>query len=107
MDKREPQIEALLNAARDVGVQSLEGLPATRANLDRLAYIARQTVIAQVATGMWRPWADAGELDELRCTVELNAPGLVVATAGAARVPISLRWDFTRTSLRFLETQCV
>lgn len=100
MEKREPQIEALLNAARDVGIQSLDGKPATRENLDRLAYIARQTVMAQVATGLWRPWADAGELSELRCTAELYA-GLTGATA-----PIHLRWDFTSTNLRFLETVC-
>ena len=98
--ERDPEIEELLDMAKKAGVNAVEGKPATKANLDTLAYVARQTVIAQAACGMWRKWciADPAELGELRCTAEIVQD----LTGGP---PVRLRWDFSRTLLRYLEVR--
>lgn len=100
MEKREPEIEELLKMARDAGIHAVEGRPATRSNLAIAASVARQTVIAQVAVGLWGRWTitDPAEFRELGCAFEL-APVLL-----ATDTPIRVRWDFKRTPLRFLET---
>lgn len=102
MDKREPEIEELLNMARDAGISAVVGRPATRSNLAIAAHVARQTVLAQADVGMWRKWTieDAREFAELGCEFEIAPPSL----RDNDPHPIRVRWDFKRTPLRFLET---
>lgn len=100
---REPEIETLLNAARDVAIHTLEGLKATPDNLKHMAAIALHTVLAQAEAGMWATWAitTAHELRALKCTVRLRAPSLV----GISQRPIEIVWNWLDTPLRHLQTE--
>lgn len=100
MDKREPEIEALLNAARDAAIRDVDGLPATREILELAGARARDAVLIQADLGLWRAWSiECGrDLVNLKCTFELAPASL---TPGP---PIRVRWNFTHTPLWFLET---
>lgn len=103
--QREPEIENLLNAARDAAVEAHLGEKATERTLKSMANHAKLVVLAQVEAGMWGKWTvvDAREFAEL--TVEFVIANPFACAAGAPL--IRPRWDFTRTSLRYLETVCV
>lgn len=104
--ERDPEIEALLNAARVAAINDVEGMPATRAILELAGARARDHVLVQADLGMWRKWSitSGQDIKDMKCTFELRAAGLVAATAGASREPIVVRWDFKHTPLWFLET---
>lgn len=99
---REPEIEALLNAARDAAIHAYEGQRATKENLNGMAHVALGVVFAQVDALMWSKWAmtSATELAKLKCTVRLRAPSLT----GISLRPIEIVWDFLETPLRHLQT---
>ena len=96
---REPEIEKLLNAARDAAVNACHGMKADKQGLAELAHVALVTVYAQAEAGMWGEWAigSAADLRGLKCVAEVH-PTLAI------REPILIRWDFSRTTLRHLQT---
>lgn len=97
--ERDPEIEALLNAARVAAINDVEGMPATRAILELAGARARDHVLVQADLGMWRKWSitSGQDIKDMKCTFEL-APSLVQAH------PIRAVWDFKHTPLWFLET---
>jgi len=99
VDKREPEIEKLLNAARDAAVASFQGRRADKALLNEMASFCRDYVLRQADLGMWGKWtiADGRDLANLGCVVEIR-PTLSLAP------PVRIVWNFARTPLWFLET---
>lgn len=99
--ERDPEIEALLNAARVAAINELEGLPATRDLLELAGARARDHVLVQADLGLWRRWSitSGQEIANMKCTFELTPPSLVETH------PIRVRWSFLHTPLWFLETR--
>lgn len=97
---RDPEIEALLNAARVAAITELEGLPATRDLLELAGARCRDHVLVQADLGLWRKWSitTSAELAPMACRFELAPPSLVQTH------PIRVVWDFKHTPLWFLET---
>lgn len=104
--QREPEIENLLNAAVDAAVDAHLGLKAEKRTFDSMASHAKIVVLAQVEAGMWAKWTvvDARDFADLRVEFSLNNT-LTGVRCGADR-PVRVRWDFSRTHLRYLETAC-
>lgn len=100
---REPEIEKLLNDARNAAIEAYSGQPATLSVLAAMGAHAREAVLVQADFGLWRPWTveSRADLIGLRCNFKLSLPTLV----GQGEAPIALLWDFKTTLLRFLETR--
>lgn len=94
MNTDEVSITRLLIAARNYGIGRMQGLPATRHNMDSLASEVRGEVLRQAERGTWAPWGAVN-----RAAVE----GLVI-TARHGRAlfnepPIVLDWDWSQTAI--------